>query len=62
MEAVKEGSPWPGYVQKAVAQLDDKNIYAHIFPYKNTPGHPNKSEQQAMADDLIAFIDQHIKW
>jgi hypothetical protein len=62
MEAVKEGSPWPGYVQKAVAQLDDKNIYAHIFPYKNTPGHPSKSEQQAMADDLIAFIDQHIKW
>ncbi len=62
MDDVKEGSPWPGYVQKAVAQIDDKNIYAHIFPCKNTPGHPSKKEQQAMADDLIAFIDQHIKW
>lgn len=62
MDATKEGSPWPGYIQKAVAQLDDKNIYTHFFPYKNTPGHPNVKEQQAMADDLIAFIEAHIKW
>jgi hypothetical protein len=62
MDAVKDGSPWPGYVQKAVAQLGDKNIYTHFFPYKNTPGHPGKKEQQAIADDLIAFIDQYIKW
>lgn len=62
MEDVKEGSPWPGYVQKAVAQIGDKKIYTRFFPYKNTPGHPSKKEQQAMADDLIAFIDQNIKW
>jgi lysophospholipase L1-like esterase len=62
MDIVKDGSPWPGYVQKAVAQIGDKNIYTHFFPYKNTPGHPNKKEQQVLADDLIAFIDQHIKW
>ncbi|MBS1532035.1 MAG: electron transporter RnfD [Bacteroidetes bacterium] len=62
MDATKEGSPWPGYVEKAVAELGDKNIYTHFFPYKNTPGHPNVKEQQAMADDLIGFIDQHIKW
>jgi hypothetical protein len=62
MDAVKAGSPWPGYVQEAVAQLGDKNIYTHFFSYKNTPGHPGKTEQQAMADDLTAFIDQHIKW
>lgn len=62
MDATKEGSPWPGYIQKAVTQIDDKNIYTHFFPYKNTPAHPSKKEQQAMADDLIAFIDQHIKW
>lgn len=62
MDATKEGSPWPGYVEKAVAQIGDKNIYTHFFPYKNTPGHPNVKEQQAMADDLIAFMDQHIKW
>ncbi|MDB5152001.1 MAG: electron transporter RnfD [Mucilaginibacter sp.] len=62
MDAVKDGSPWPGYVQKAVAQMGDKNIYTHFFPYKNTPGHPSKKEQRAIADDLIAFIDQHLKW
>jgi hypothetical protein len=62
MDATKNGAPWPGYIEKAVAQLNDKNIYTHIFPYKNTPGHPSKKEQQAIADDLIAFIDQHIKW
>jgi hypothetical protein len=62
MDATKEGSPWPGYIQKAVTQMDDKSIYTHFFPYKNTPAHPSKKEQQAMADDLIAFIDQHIKW
>jgi hypothetical protein len=62
MDATKEGSPWPGYVEKAVAQLEDKNIYTHFFPYKNTPGHPSVREQQTMAGNLIAFIDQHIKW
>jgi len=62
MDATKEGSPWPGYIEKAVAQIGDKNILTHFFPYKNTPGHPSVKEQQAMADDLIGFIDQHIKW
>lgn len=62
MDAVKEGSPWPGYIQKAISQIGDKNIYVCIFPYKNTPGHPNIKEQQVMADQLIAFIDGHVKW
>jgi len=62
MDATKQGSPWPGYIEKAVAQLNDKNVYTFFFPYKNSPGHPNIKEQQAMADGLIGFIDQHIKW
>lgn len=62
MDATKQGTPWTGYIEKAVSQIDDKKIYAHFFPYKNTPGHPSAAEQQAMADDLIAFIDGHIKW
>lgn len=62
MDAVKDGSPWPGYVKKAVAQIGDKKISTLIFSYKNTPGHPSKKEQQAMADQLIAYIDQNIKW
>jgi|SRR6185503_6964741 len=62
MDATKPGSPWPGYIDKAVAELHDKRIYTHFIPYKNTPGHPSAKEQQAMADDLIAFIDKQIKW
>ncbi|MBV8391335.1 MAG: electron transporter RnfD [Mucilaginibacter sp.] len=62
MDAVREGAPWPGYIKKAVEQIGDKKIFVHFFPYKNTPGHPSKKEQQDIADDLIAFIDQNIKW
>jgi len=62
MDATKQGSPWPGYVEKAVTQLNDKNIYTHFFSWNNAPRHPNIKEQQAMADDLIGFIDQNIKW
>jgi lysophospholipase L1-like esterase len=62
MDATKEGSPWPGYIEKAVASLNDKKIYTHFIPYKNTPGHPSAKEQQVMADDLIGFIDKQVKW
>lgn len=62
MDATKEGSKWPGYIKKAVENLQDKKIYTHIFKYKNTPGHPKVSEQKAMADSLIAFINKNIKW
>jgi len=62
MDASKAGSPWPGYIEKAVAALNDKGIYTHFIPYKNTPGHPSLKEQQAMADDLIAFMEKTVKW
>lgn len=62
MDATKEGSPWPGYIQKAVDALSDSKIFTHFIPYKNTNGHPNVKEQQGMADDLIGFIEKNIKW
>ena len=62
MDATKAGAPWPGYIEKAVAGLNDKNIYTHFIPYKGTPGHPSANEQQAMATDLEGFIDKTIKW
>ena len=62
MDATKEGSKWPIYIVKAVENLNDKKIYTHFFEYKNTSGHPKISEQKAMADSLIAFINQNIKW
>jgi hypothetical protein len=62
MDATREGSPWPGYIEKAVQELNDPQIFTHFIPYKQTPGHPNAREQQAMADDLISYIDKHITW
>ncbi len=62
MDATKEGSPWPGYIQKAVDQLKDSKFYTHFFNYKNTDGHPKVNEQKAMAESLIKFIENNIKW
>jgi len=45
-----------------VAGINDKNIYTHFIPYKNTNGHPSAKEQQAMADDLIGYLDRVVKW
>ena len=62
MDATREGSEWPGYVQTAVNQLQDENIYTCFFPFKNTGGHPKVNEQHDMADILIAFIEENIEW
>ena len=62
MDATRKGSPWPGYIEKAVKNMNDSRIYTHFFPYKETPGHPKIAEQKAMADELIDFIDKNIKW
>ena len=62
MDITRAGSPWPGYVQKAVAELKDPRVYTFFVAYKNTPGHPKTEEQKAMADKLIEFIDKNIQW
>jgi hypothetical protein len=62
MDATREGSPWPGYIQKAVDQLHDLKVYTYFFPFKNTNGHPNIAEQKAMAESLIGFINNNISW
>lgn len=62
MDITKTTSPWPGYVQKAVNELYDKRIFTYFVPYKNTYGHPKIKEQLTMANGLIKFIDDHIKW
>ncbi|MCJ8209637.1 GDSL-type esterase/lipase family protein [Mucilaginibacter sp. RS28] len=62
MDATREGSQWPGYITKAAEGLHDVKIKTHFFPYKGTAGHPSKTEQQAMADDLIKYIDKNIRW
>jgi len=64
MDATKEGSPWPGYLEKALKKVNSKDVYSIMFPYDvNSKGaHPSVAQHQKMADQLIAFIDQNIKW
>jgi len=62
MDATKVGSPWPGYIEKAVKGMNDSKIYTCFFPFKNTSGHPKTAEQKVMADQLIDFIDKNIQW
>jgi hypothetical protein len=62
MDATKEGSKWPGIIKLATDQLNDSKIFNVVFPFKNTPGHPKRNEQAAMAKQLIAFIEEHVKW
>lgn len=62
MDITKKSSPWPAYVQKAIDEMHDKKIVTYFVPYKNTGGHPKVKEQLSMANGLIKFIDEHIKW
>ena len=62
MDATREGSPWPGYINKAVKELGDAKIKAHFFKYKNTNGHPSMAEHEVMASDLTKFISENYNW
>ena len=61
MDITKEGSPWSGYVEDAVASLNDNKISTVFVPYKNTSGHPKVAEQQIIADSLISHIKKLIE-
>lgn len=62
MDATREGSSWPGYVEEAVRRMKDDKIFTYFMPFKNTGGHPNIEEQQVMSEGLIKFIDENIQW
>ncbi|MGF7232384.1 SGNH/GDSL hydrolase family protein [Arachidicoccus sp.] len=62
MDASKADSPWIDYIKKAVAAINNSNLYTCIFPYKGTSGHPSEKEQLNMANQLTTFIDKNIKW
>jgi len=62
MSIMKNGTPWPAYVQRAVDSMNDRKIYTFFVPYKNSPGHPRVGEQREMANKLIRFIERNIEW
>lgn len=62
MDATRKGSEWPGYIEQAVKNINDNNIFTHFIPYKETSCHPSIKEQEDMAKSLIKFIDENINW
>ncbi len=66
MDAVKQGSPWPGYIEAAVAQVRARHPGAAIdtffFPFKEFYKHPRVHHHRENAALLTAFIRQKMDW
>jgi hypothetical protein len=62
MDATKEGSPWPGYVTKAVTNLHDSNVHTLFFPFTGKAGHPRVDDNEKMAKILIDYIERNVQW
>ncbi len=62
MDATREGSEWPGYIQEAVDQMNDPKIDTHFMPFKKTGRHPSAEEQMTMANSLTQKINDVMKW
>lgn len=62
MDAVQTGSKWIEYIKSAVVNLHDKKIYINLMPYIKASAHPSIKDHQIMANNLIQYIDENIKW
>jgi hypothetical protein len=65
MDAVQEGSKWPGYVRTAVDQMrdgGDQRIDTIIFPWNGFGGHPRVKQHQTNAALLTDFIRKKTGW
>ncbi len=66
MDAVKPGSPWPGYISRAVEWLrrreGDDNLATYFFPYTGWQKHPRVRHHRVMADSLTAFLRRTLNW
>ncbi len=65
MDAVQEGSKWPGYVRTAVDQMrdgGDQRIDTIIFPWNGFGGHPRVKQHQYNAGLLTDFIRKKVGW
>jgi GDSL-like Lipase/Acylhydrolase. len=66
MDAVRAGSPWPGYIRTAVARFSEQNSDARIatffFPDVGFYKHPRVQHHQHNAELLTGFIKQKMGW
>jgi hypothetical protein len=65
MDATRPGSPWPGYVKRAVEERragGDKRIDSVFFDYTGYGQHPRLKHHEDNAAKLTAFIQQKMGW
>ena len=66
MDATKEGSPWPGYVEKAVTlwknQTGDQKIATCFFEFDGFYKHPRVRHHRIMAEQLTRLIREKTGW
>ncbi len=66
MDATKEGSKWPGYINTVVARIKQDNpkekMDTLFFEFTGYGAHPRVKHHQANAAKLTAFIKQKMNW
>lgn len=65
MDATKAGSPWPGYVEAAVANLasaGDNKLSTVVFPFNGYGQHPRVNQHMHNAELLKGAILQATGW
>lgn len=66
MDATKEGSKWPGYINTAVARMKQENPQEKVdtifFEFTGYGAHPRVKQHKANAEKLTAFIKQKMNW
>ncbi len=62
MDATRAGSPWPGYIHRAVVQLGDSNVSECTFPFKTWRKHPRIRHHREMAEQLTVHIQKVMAW
>lgn len=66
MDAVREGSSWPGYIREAVGRVrteqKDKSVFCHIFSDQGWQKHPRVRHHRVMAAELTGMIQAELDW
>ncbi len=66
MDATRAGSPWPGYVEQAVAELkrvdNDANLGICFFPFTGWGKHPRVRHHREMGKKLADYIGAEMDW
>jgi hypothetical protein len=59
-----DGHKFPGYIRAAVDQMQDPRISYFFFDYKRSKPrfHPKAKDHEAMAKELINYIEQQLHW